>query len=340
VDNYAIIRSLTFPAVAPTLGINLSKFKVRKNGQEHYGPCPVHQPKNNQTSFSYLNDGRFNCFSCGAKGRGALDLTKAVRQIGFKEAVALLEPLARPETIQRLAKGKSPNLGHPSANGVEDVGRDGAVHDEPSSSTRDDTASPVVLRPFQGQYYKFAVKCPWLESRVPDSEIRELYGAFQYSNPSRKSAWSGRVMLPVRDVEGILYGYLGRSIHDNSDCPTDTPTPKYLFPKNLPKSRLVLGGVVVKRVFLVESPFAVMRFASMGIPAVSSFGWVASPEQIEILATLTRGCIYLPDRNKHDAASEHVARLAASLWVRFPSLPDGIDDPEHLSLEQIQNLTR
>ena len=52
---------------------------------------PIHKPKNNHTSFSYAADGRFNCFSCGVKGRGAIDLTKLSRGIGFQDAVSMLE---------------------------------------------------------------------------------------------------------------------------------------------------------------------------------------------------------------------------------------------------------
>ena len=76
-DKYDSLRSLPLPSVASTLGIDLKRFKNRKDG-ELYGPCPIHRPKQNQTSFSYAADGRYHCFSCNAKGRGAIDLTKAV----------------------------------------------------------------------------------------------------------------------------------------------------------------------------------------------------------------------------------------------------------------------
>ena len=45
-------------------------------------------PKKNNTSFSYNVDGRWNCFLCGASGRGAIDFVKAIRKIGFQEAVS------------------------------------------------------------------------------------------------------------------------------------------------------------------------------------------------------------------------------------------------------------
>src|ERR1039458_7207043 len=153
-------------------------------------------------------------------------------------------------------------------------------------------------------------------------------------------------MLPVKDVEGKLYGYLGRNILDSSDCPTDTP--KYLFPKNLPKSRFLFGSAEIlagtfgqaplKRVFLVESPFCVMKFASLGIAALTPFGWSVSTEQLAILATLARGVVFLPDRNKAEEAARIVPALAQQIWLRFPPLPAGCEDPENLSLDEIQRL--
>jgi DNA primase len=108
------------------------------------------------------------------------------------------------------------------------------------------------------------VPCLWLEERVPDAGVRDKYEVFAYNNPAKKSAYSGRVMIPVKDVDGDVYGYLGRTIY------TDTSEePKYLFPKDLPKSRFLFGAYelrqhlstlgtgrsVYQQVFLVESPW-------------------------------------------------------------------------------------
>ncbi len=84
-NQYDSLRSLPLPSVAQTLGIDLQRFKNRKDG-ELYGPCPIHRPKQNQTSFSYASDGRYHCFSCNAKGRGAIDLTMAVLSVSFQSA--------------------------------------------------------------------------------------------------------------------------------------------------------------------------------------------------------------------------------------------------------------
>lgn len=314
-DKYEAVRSLPFETLASALGLDLSTFTLK--GKEWVGGCPIHQSKNNQGCFRYHETGVFHCFSCNAKGKGALDLVKAVKSIGFLAAVEFLSPFVG----MRPPKQKEPPLGAPSD-------------------------ASVILKPLEKDTWrKFAVPCDWLEKRIPDAAVRERYGVFCYNNPARKSAYSGRVMLPVRDVQNVLYGYLGRKF-DTVEGDTYTESPKYLFPKNLPKSRFLFGSdqlctfgpLPLKRVFLLESPFAVMKFAAMSLPAVSAYGWSPSAEQIAILQELARGVIYLPDRNK-SAESESIAgKLASKLWVRFPPLPDGIDDPEELSLPQIQAL--
>jgi DNA primase len=92
-------------------------------------------------------------------------------------------------------------------------------------------------------------------------------------------------------------------------------------------------------VYLVESPFSVLRFHQLGFAAVSPFGWSVSDAQVEILAHLAKGCIYLPDRNKAAEAIAVAGALSRRLWVKMPQLPDGVDDPEQLSVEQIRSLT-
>jgi DNA primase len=328
-DKYESVRSLSFPALALALGLDLDQYRQRKLGKEWYGPCPVHNPKQNSTSFSYAADGKFNCFSCNAKGRGGIDLYKLVKNVGFQAAVEALSarPTVEPSQI------KSPATGQISAAG-----------------SGEDQGLGNGLKPFTGQYHKFAVPSPWLEARIPDAGTREKYGVFCYNNPARKSAWSGRVMIPIKDVEGVLFGYLGRSTAARTpDSTMESQNAKYLFPRDFPKSHFLFGAYELRQhllafgggrtlyhqVFLLESPFAVMKFASYGLPALSPFGWNVSHEQIEILKSLGKAVIYLPDRNKERDGIPVSAELARHLWLRFPPLPAGVDDPEQMTKEQI-----
>lgn len=322
-DIYVPIRTIAFSVLAPALGIELARFKNRKD--EWQGYCPIHGSEKNNC-FSYnTGNGKWHCFSCDAKGSGSIDLTIKVKGLGFKEACAFLEPLVGKQPAEHLAKEKSPVVGDSGA-----------------------------LQPFKGSYNKYQVKCDWLDIRIPDINVRERYGVFCYNNPARKSAYSGRVMIPIKSLEGVLYGYLGRSIHGASTSPasqTDTDTPKYLFPPNFPKSRFLFGAHELREeihqgrhgkdaqqakvLYLVESPFCVMKFAMYGLPAVSCYGWSVSEPQLQLLKELSKGVVYLPDLDKAQEARQVCAEIAQHLWVRFPPLPAGIDDPEYLTKEQV-----
>jgi DNA primase len=303
-DIYSSVRKLPFAVLAPVLGIDLTRFKRRR--EEWQGYCPIHLSSGNNC-FAYNDGGKYHCFACNAKGSGSIDFAMAIKKIGFKEACELLGQIQPP-------KDEKPVLVSPGA-------------------------SSEVLQPFKGSYDKYQVPCPWLEARIPDKAIRERYGVFCYENKARKSAYSGRVMIPIKSPEGVLYGYLGRAFEQQQ---TDS-VPKYLFPKGLEKSKFLFGAheldtfgqLPLRLIYLVESPLCVLKFASLSIPAVSPFGWSVSEEQATILRQLTRGCVYLPDRNKTNDCVSVLDILARVLWIKAPSLPEGIDDPENLSKEQI-----
>lgn len=313
-DQYQAVRSIALSTVFGWLGIDLSSFKTRKGGSEKYGKCFFHGAKGNNTSLSFTDD-LAHCFSCNVKFRGAIDAVKLVRQCSFTEAVAFLQ--------ERIGKEPPPTKKEP----VEAL-----------------VASDGVLKPLLKDTWKnYQVECEWLTKRVPDKRVRERYGVFFYQNNARKSQVNGHVLIPIRDVEGVNYGYLARNIGEVA-----AERPKYRLPANLPKSRFLFGSdqlctfgqLPLKRIYLVESPFCVMKFASLGLPAVSPFGWSVSEQQIDILVGLAKGIVYLPDRNKSTEAQAIIPKMAQKLWVRSPPLPPDCDDPEKMKLEQILALTK
>jgi DNA primase len=148
-------------------------------------------------------------------------------------------------------------------------------------------------------------------------------------------------MLKIRRwSDGEAVGYLSRNIGEVTQ-----ERPKYVLPRGLQKGLELFGAWQVKEkaplrvLYVVESPFAVMKFSQLGFAAVSPFGWSVSPEQAAILQQLSRGCIFLPDRDKR-AESQNVAGLLSRYaWTKMPELPEGVDDPEKLSADQIRALT-
>lgn len=312
-DKHARLRELPFPAVIESLGLNAEEFRTRKEGREWAGKCPIHRPKKNSTSFAYSSDGKFQCFSCGAKGRGAIDLTMAVRRVGFADAVSELERVRQP------ASQPIP---------------------PPSQQENEQSTSPSENPPFKSSYEKFFKTHAWLTDRGLTPETLERYGVGFYENPSRRSQFNGSVLLRIsRYSDGECVGYLSRNIGEA------TPEkPKYRFPTGLCKGLELFGAWQLKEqapirvVYLVESPFTVMTFHQKGLPAVSPFGWSVSEEQAGIISRVAKGVIALPDSDKWEQFAPCAGGLSRKVWVRTPKLPEGITDPESLGLERIKAL--
>jgi DNA primase len=309
-DAYANLRELPLATVLSHLGCG--EFKKVKDGWA--GKCPVHGSESNEGCFRFTEAGLWHCFSCEAKGKGAIDLVRAVRKIGFKEAVSILGGITAAPRLES-PKGEPP------------VNPEG----QPAGENK----------PFRGSYAKFFRPHPWLEARGLKNETLERYGVGFYENAARKSVYSGSVMLPVRwMVDGQAVAYVSRNIGE-----VDDGHPKYRFPAGFHKSLELWGAWELslkppKVVVVVESMFSVMALHQRGFAAVSPMGWAVSRRQLDILRGIARGCLYLPDRNKYEQSRGVASFIASELWCKSPELPGGVDDPENLTEEQIRELLR
>lgn len=307
---YEEVRQIPLKAVLSAFGFN--EWKERKGGTEFYGKCPIHRGENN-TAFSYDSSGRFNCFVCSSKGRGAIDLTKAIKQVGFKEAISILSQLE----LQAV----------------------------PTSQPT--TTVPLVTEnaPYKSSYEKFKVESEWLKARGISQEAQDYFGVFEYNNPNRKSAYSGHILFPIkRFSDGQIVGYLARNpkpVQEPQDGQHQVRLqPKYLWPKGVAKSLEVFGSHELKQTLrqlqvqaklkvchLVESPLCVMKFWMRGLAAVSPYGWSLSVQQAEILTHLATSWIVLPDKNKRAESLQSVVPLLAQhCFVKAPDYQG--EDPE------------
>ena len=81
----------------------LEALAIEANTRTRRAACILHGGSN-PTAFSWREDGRWRCFSCGASG-DRIALVRAVQQCGFREAVAFLAHLAgvsyEPQRVSR-----------------------------------------------------------------------------------------------------------------------------------------------------------------------------------------------------------------------------------------------
>jgi phage/plasmid primase-like uncharacterized protein len=87
-DARQIAALVTMPRLLTALGFEANERRRR-------GPCPVHGGRNS-SAFSWHEDGRWHCFSCGAGG-DRIALVRVVRRCSFREAVQFLAALTGTE---------------------------------------------------------------------------------------------------------------------------------------------------------------------------------------------------------------------------------------------------
>jgi len=167
------------------------------------------------------------------------------------------------------------------------------------------------------------------------------YGVGLYDNPARTSAYKGKILIRLqRFSDGGITGYLVRDPRPEEER---NGKPKYILPTNYFKQLDVFGAYQLKEqiplrvLYVVESPFSVMHFHQLGSPTVAILGWTMSPRQIEIVSSMAKGIVFLPDSDKRIEASQYLRQLAANNWVKLPEMPK--PDPELLSAEEIRSLT-
>lgn len=159
-----------------------------------------------------------------------------------------------------------------------------------------------------------------------------------------------RIVFPVRDGNGELFGWSGRATHAMQN-------PKVLDYSGLPKRSLILGEhkwVVGKPVLIVEGLMAYGRFITEGAHEHANVGALLGSELTEEKEAILKhwglpvyfwvdpdeagdACLYgkaMPDGSRNHARGA-IARLRTEIPVFVPEYPQGITDPDDLSLKDI-----
>lgn len=314
IDYERLLQNTSIDDVARRLGMELT----RSSSTQSKALCPFH----NDRSPSLLIDSsrenghqHFYCFACGAHG-DAIDLVKEQLQIGFKEAVAWLEPgvLGMLSNGKRVKKAKPRDPSVINESGLKlghNLYRSGSDDERLSAWAAGRKLDTVVLR---RAGFAFATKN--FLSRTLDSEndastrreeaglledaylVRELFPGlsnelhlpFDAKTNARKrysDFFIGeRAVFPIYTERNDLVGIGGRAVNENQG----TLAPKYQFTKGFPKSKVLYraeyafgqirkmasNGVKEVSLYLCEGFLDALRLESFGLPAVAVMGAAVS----------------------------------------------------------------
>lgn len=164
-----------------------------------------------------------------------------------------------------------------------------------------------------------------------------------------------RVLFPVRGRENELWGFTGRAI-----VPIAKGVPKVRDYFGLPKREVVLGAERWRRgkpLVLVEGLFAYAHLHEVGVEEIANIGCLLGSVMTPEKATMVRafdepvyllldnddaGDIglfgrHLPD-GKRDLDTSAIHLLRAYVPVMVPEWPEGKDDPDQLTFDEVQGM--
>jgi hypothetical protein len=264
--------------------------------------------------------GGFNCWSCQAHG----GWNKLAEKLGLEKWTEMVEKEAqdRPVDLFQQFVREQQTISH---------------YTEPYEK-------PVTDGPWEGSWR--GLSGAFLRSVGAESLWDKEYGEY-------------RVYLPVSDATGVLVGHvLARA--DNSLIPNKK---KYLNSKNFQGRKYWYGlnfEVEPKVVVIVEGPFDMLRFRSLGIPAIANLGvQMRNEEELsltvseeKIMQIVAKGCNKVVLCLDADEAGREATRgFTASfkkwgfgVWdmdmTRYLTTPEQTMDPGDCPMEVVEDLKK
>ncbi len=161
-----------------------------------------------------------------------------------------------------------------------------------------------------------------------------------------------RIMFPVRDGRGDLYGYTGRAVDPGVE-------PKVRDYHGLPKRHLILGEnrwdpAPDRPLVIVEGLFGLAHLVSMGLERFADvgalLGTAITEQKVKRIRDRQAATYLLLDADEaadaalfgrvgrdgeRDFHTGLISQLAVDLSVFVPAWPEGKDDPDQLTREEI-----
>jgi DNA primase len=332
---------------------------LKKRGKDYLGNCPFHQEKSPSFSVSPTKQ-MYYCFGCQAGGNaisflmelGKQSFTDVVLDLARKYQVSVrtLEPEQRQELQRQLSQREQLyEIMAITANFYQHALNQAQGEQALNYLKIDRAFSDETIQNFQLGYspsgWETLANYLITQKKFPPKAI-EAAGLIipRKDGNSYYDRFRDRLMIPIRDVQGRVIGFGGRTLTDEQ--------PKYL---NSPETELFDKGKTLygldrakdtinktDRAVVVEGYFDVISLHAVGITsAVAALGTALSSIQVKQLVKFTESkqIILNFDADKAgniaaERAIGEVANLAyqGQLQLRILNLPSGKDADEFLKL--------
>ncbi|WP_341732069.1 DNA primase [Microcoleus sp. EPA2] len=344
---------------------------LRKRGKEFVGLCPFHDEKSPSFTVNQAKQ-MYYCFGCGAGGNAfkflmelekrsfsevVLDLAKT-----YQVQVKTVEPEHRQELQRQISlREQLYEISALTAKFYEHALRQPQGQETLAYLKSNRQLSEETIQQFQLGYapqgwetlYSYLV-----EQKHYPAQLVEQAGLIV----PRKSGGSGyydrfrhRVMIPIRDTQGRVIGFGGRSLGDEQPKYLNSPETE-LFDKGKTLFALDTAKIAISKAdaaVVVEGYFDAIALHAAGIGnAVASLGTALSLDQVRQLLRYTDSKQIIlnfdADKAGNQAAERAIGEIEklayqGEVQLRVLNIPDGKDADEFLktySAEQYRELLK
>jgi DNA primase len=319
-------------SVAITSVLEHYNVTVRRSGKTQLVadcPLPTHASKESKGSFKVNTDRNVWCCksaSCVENYAPALLGKHGGDVIDF---VSLMEKTDTLGAAKKLLEWFPQNVepkqnAHTEQSGVRDYNPNPTpVPEENKAVPASNTSNKPLSFELKGITYH-----PYLESRGISKELAAKFGIGFFPG---KGSMEGRIVIPIRDENGALVAYAGRSVNGTE--------PRYKLPAGFQKSLVLYNRFAVTgdAVVIVEGFFDCIRVSAAGFPCVALMGSTLSEAQ-EKLLTFKRIVLLLDgDEAGKAGTAEILPRLAKHHYVRTVEIAG---QPDSLTVDEIKTLIR
>ncbi|WP_392561645.1 DNA primase [Orbus sturtevantii] len=331
------------------------RIKIKKRGKDYWGNCPFHNEKTPSFSVSEKKQ-MYYCFGCGAGG-SAIDFLMNYDRLSYPEAIeelANLHGITVPhvETSTDTARNQSQVSGQNIRRDLYTLMGNLAHFYQMQLSTPEAKQANEYLT-HRGldekiiNHYKIGYSPDdWratfnhIAKTAAEKKLYDQAGMLvSNDNGNQYDRFRGRVMFPIRDRQGNIIAFGGRTIKA-------TDSAKYINSPETPvfhKSYQLYGLYETlqihrnpEQLIVVEGYMDVVSLAQFGIDyAVAALGTATTEDHIKLLFRATDNIIFCFDG---DSAGRRAAWRALNVLlptlidgkqIKFVFLPEG-DDPDSL----------
>lgn len=347
-----------------------SGVELRATGKSLMGCCPLHEDHTASLSVGGIPD-RFHCFGCGASG-DVIEYVARLRNLTFRDAVAYLEddhnlgmpPAPRPP-ILRLPQPPTIDVPPERAWEINELAWQRWTrpvnHEFALSWLRNHRGLDVT--PVEARLDSQVVGhtgAEWTTTTrhlgragISEDELIALDLAQRTRRGTLIDTLRGRLVVPVRDSEGHLTGFIGRQTLEDSRGPKyRNLTRTAVFDKSIMLYSLSTDQRTHAHVVVVEGPLDVLAVTAAAVAsnlpviAVSTGGTSVSRDQARQVSNLSPLQVTLAldgDSAGHEGATRWVDLLHRQLShpVAVADLPFGRDPADVLverGLEELRSL--